>query len=62
VEGKLLLGMEFNLTNAGGWFTELDGSTSRVIHQFDRFGPNAKKWLDQQEIVQDPWPPAPPIR
>jgi hypothetical protein len=53
-----LLGLEYNLTNTDGWFTEFDGSKSRVVHQWDRFGPNVGSWLSQQDFVQDPFPPA----
>jgi hypothetical protein len=58
VKGKYLLGLEYNLTNTDGWFTEFDGSKSRVIHQWDRFGPNVGSWLSQQDFVQDPFPQA----
>jgi len=60
IEGKTFLGVEFNLTNEDGWFTDFDGSVSRVIHQVDRFGPLFDRWLESQDIGQDPLPAASP--
>lgn len=56
VKGKHFLGLEYNLTNEEGRFTEVDGSVSRVVHQYDRFGPSAIQWLNQLDILQDPFP------
>jgi hypothetical protein len=46
----------FNLTNEKGQFIEYDGSVSRVVHQFDRFGLPYLTWLDQQDFVKDDIP------
>lgn len=54
VKGKHLLGLQFNLTNEEGWFTEFDGTKSRVIHQWDRFGTQMDAWLKDRELPDDP--------
>jgi hypothetical protein len=55
--GKRWIGEEFNMTDDEGRFTEFDGSISRVIHQYDRFGrPFNDLWLRHQEFVKDPMP------
>jgi hypothetical protein len=46
------IGPEFNLTNANGWFIEFDGSISRVVHQWDRFGTPYSRWLLNQPWTQ----------
>jgi len=52
-DGRLWIGLEMNVTNEAGLFTEADGSLSRVIHQWDRFGYTFAKWLSKQDFVQD---------
>ena len=47
------IGTEFGITNEDGIFTELDGSISRVVHQWDRFNLPYAVWLDEQPWVQD---------
>jgi len=55
--GQRWIGKEYNVCNDEGWFTEADGSISRVVHQFDRFGrPFNDLWLDKQNFVRDPLP------
>lgn len=37
--GKSWIGMaDFNVTDEMGFFTQYDGTRSRVVHQFDRYG------------------------
>ena len=36
---------EFGLTNEDGEFTNLDGTISPVVHQYDRFGPTFNSWM-----------------
>jgi hypothetical protein len=56
-DGNNWIGLEYNLTNDDGMFTEFDGSVSRAIHQWDRFGrPFVDLWLPKQEFVKDPMP------
>jgi len=51
------IGEEYNLTDQYGYFTEADGSRSRVVHQWDRFGrPYVNLWLAHQDFVKDPLP------
>ena len=50
------IGVEFNVTDGDGYFTQYDGSRSRVIHQFDRYGNTMGKWLGKQDFVKDPMP------
>jgi hypothetical protein len=56
--GNNWIGPEYNLTNEDGLFTEFDGSVSRAIHQYDRFGrPYLNLWLNKQDwLVKDPMP------
>jgi hypothetical protein len=56
--GNNWIGPEYNLTNEDGLFTEFDGSVSRAIHQYDRFGrPYVNLWLNKQDwLVKDPMP------
>lgn len=43
-----------NLTDAEGFFLEKDGSRSRVIHQWDRFGrPLVNLWMDANPYFRD---------
>jgi hypothetical protein len=41
------LGLHFDLTDPHGYFIEYDGSYSRVVHQYDRFGQQIMRWLNQ---------------
>jgi hypothetical protein len=41
----------FNVTDADGFFLEEDGSRSRVVHQWDRFGPTLLHWLEKQPFA-----------
>jgi hypothetical protein len=55
--GKRWIGEEFNMADDEGSFTEADGSKSRVIHQFDRFGrPYVDLWFRKQDLFKDPFP------
>uniref|UniRef100_A0A7S2YTV4 Uncharacterized protein n=1 Tax=Entomoneis paludosa TaxID=265537 RepID=A0A7S2YTV4_9STRA len=46
---------EYNLTDEFGFFTQADGTRSRVVHQADRFGMYYwHRWLPKQSFVQDP--------
>lgn len=55
--GQRWIGVEFNMTDDEGFFTEFDGSRSRVIHQWDRFGrPFVNLWLPNQDFVKDSVP------
>jgi hypothetical protein len=56
---KLWIGLDYNFTDEEGFFIEADGSRSRVIHQFDRFGPqfhgmwlNGKSFVHDEEVMQ----------
>ena len=53
---KSWISLSANFTNRDGWFTEADGSLSRVVHQHDRFGDNIKKWMEEQDWFKDPMP------
>jgi len=58
------IGEHFNLVDDEGYFTQIDGSRSRVIHQFDRFGRfnnhGLNNWLKRPNIGLwwDPMPVA----
>jgi hypothetical protein len=39
------IGPEYDMTDAEGFFTDLNGSRSRVIHQIDRFGNKIDYWM-----------------
>jgi hypothetical protein len=56
--GKRWIGAEFNICDDEGYFTEFDGSRSRVVHQWDRFGrPYINLWLNHQKwLVEDEIP------
>jgi hypothetical protein len=57
-EGQRWIGKQYNLVDDEGYFTEFDGSRSRVIHQYDRLGWTfSDHWLKNQDFVQDPFPP-----
>lgn len=47
------IGTEFNVTDSEGFFTQYDGTRSRVIHQFDRYGQTMTHWLGKQDFVKD---------
>jgi hypothetical protein len=47
------IGTEYGVTNEQGLLTELDGSISRVVHQWDRFGTPYSRWLHQQDWITD---------
>jgi len=44
---------EYSITNADGLFVELDGSVSRVVHQWDRFDLQYYEWLHEQPWALD---------
>jgi hypothetical protein len=54
------IGQEFGVTDADGYFTEFDGTRSRVVHQFDRYGPVLTAWLRRVGLLRDLNPPPPP--
>jgi hypothetical protein len=37
--------LSYTLTDEDGYFINVDGTRSRVVHQFDRFGPPIDQWL-----------------
>lgn len=43
------IGKHYNVTDDHGYFIESDGSRSRVVHQWDRFGPTLLHWLEANE-------------
>jgi hypothetical protein len=47
------IGTEYGITNEQGLLTESDGSISRVVHQWDRFGSPYSRWLHQQDWITD---------
>lgn len=52
----LWIGPDFGLTDEEGYFSEFDGSRSRVVHQYDRFGSNVARWLNKRGLISDPIP------
>ena len=42
-----------DMTDEQGYFIEYDGSRSRVIHQWDRFGLHLQHWLDKPGYIYD---------
>jgi hypothetical protein len=52
----LWIGEEYGLTDEEGFFSEFDGSRSRVVHQYDRFGANVERWLSKKGLTKDPIP------
>jgi len=57
--GDRWIGEQFNMVDAQGFFTEFDGSRSRVIHQWDRFGKPFVRWMSQHPgLFRDPIPQA----
>lgn len=56
-QGNRWIGKKYNIVDDQGLFTEFDGSRSRVIHQWDRWGrPLVNLWMPHQEFLQDPMP------
>ena len=51
--GDRWLPEEYGLVDEQGFFVEPDGTRSRVIHQFDRFGLHYWTWLRRQPWIQD---------
>uniref|UniRef100_A0A7S2A6F2 Uncharacterized protein n=1 Tax=Trieres chinensis TaxID=1514140 RepID=A0A7S2A6F2_TRICV len=47
-DDKTWIGFHHDLTDNDGFFVNMDGSRSHVIHQYDRFGPNFEGWLARQ--------------
>ncbi|KAL3933395.1 MAG: hypothetical protein SGBAC_010419 [Bacillariaceae sp.] len=45
-QSKSWLGIEYDLVDEDGYFLNYDGSRSRVVHQYDRFRSQIKKWLN----------------
>ena len=39
--------LDYALTDDEGYFINVDGKRSRVIHQYDRFGSPLSVWLDK---------------
>lgn len=54
-DGKRWIGKQYNLTDDEGFFTEADGSRSRVIHQYDRLGDPYFAWMRKQAFLRDDW-------
>jgi hypothetical protein len=50
---KSWLGLQFDLVDEDGYFTNYDGSRSRVIHQYDRFKSQLKNWLRKSGMVDE---------
>jgi hypothetical protein len=46
----------YGLTDSEGYFTEYDGTRSRVVHQWDRFGGTLGRWMRQRDEFADPMP------
>jgi hypothetical protein len=42
---KSWIGTHFDITDSIGYFIQNDGTRSRVIHQWDRFGSKLGNWL-----------------
>merc|ERR1719188_1743352 len=55
VKGKGWIGdvdfLNYTLTDDEGYFINADGKRSRVIHQYDRFGPKLGAWLDKNNFT-----------
>lgn len=47
---KTWIGNHFDVTDGEGYFIDLDGGRSRVVHQFDRFGPSLSDWLKKGKV------------
>ena len=53
------IGKEWDLVDDEGFFIDYDGGRSRVVHQYDRFGPPFEKYLERHrgklwELLQGP--------
>jgi hypothetical protein len=44
---------DYGITNEDGEFTNLDGTVSPVIHQYDRLGPPFQRWLQHMDFSRD---------
>lgn len=59
-EGENWLGkvdfLQYELTDSEGFFVNVDGSRSRMIHQYDRFGNRIEEWLGKQTFFVDTKP------
>ena len=49
----LWVGTKFQLTDDRGYFTNLDGHRSCVIHQYDRYGFQLERWLQKYSGLLD---------
>jgi len=45
------IGIHYDVTDKEGYFTNSDGTRSRVVHQYDRYGDPLDRWLDKQEGI-----------
>lgn len=52
-EGRRWIGEKYNIADNEGWFTEADGTKSRVVHQFDRFGKPYLNWKNKHSYFRD---------
>jgi hypothetical protein len=43
----------YGMTDEDGFFTNFDGSRSRVVHQWDRAGVGFEKWMARQDFMKD---------
>jgi hypothetical protein len=43
----------YGMTDEDGFFTNFDGSRSRVVHQWDRAGYGFQKWMVRQDFLKD---------
>ena len=43
----------FELTDEDGFFTDYDGTRSRVVHQWDRAGQPLVLWMNKQAFLND---------
>lgn len=46
--------IQSELVDDYGFFTNMDGTRSRVVHQYDRFGPPLERWLSQSPVRSTP--------
>jgi hypothetical protein len=44
---------DYGITNEDGEFTNLDGTVSPVVHQYDRLGPAFQRWLHHMDFSRD---------
>jgi len=54
--GMRWIGEEYFLVDDDGYFTQVDGSRSRAIHQWDRFNSQVDDWLRRAGLWWDPMP------